>query len=120
MTSSDKFGQEHFNFRFHFATKTSQEQEKLTEQQGKREEILLLSGFDKSMTKGWKVKPLLFPPVVSKHFTVSHICMYMTYESTLYKQVNMYFNSSNFDRLVRELLMTLINQGVLVFLITMY
>ena len=109
MTSTDKFGLEHSNFTFHFATKISQVQEKLTEQQGKREEILLLSGFDKSMTKVWKVKPLLIPPVVSKHFTVSHICMYMTYESTLCKQLNMYFNSSNFDRLVRELLMTIIN-----------
>ena len=60
-----------------------------------REEILMLSGFDKNTTKDWKVKPLLIPPVVSKHFTVGYI-MYMTYKFTLCKQINMSFNSSYF------------------------
>ena len=77
MTSSDKFGIEHSNFRFHFATKPSKEQEKLAEKQMEREEIVMLSGFDKITTKGWKVKPLLIPPVVSKHFTVSYIYIYV-------------------------------------------
>ena len=70
---SDKFGIEYSNFQFHFVTKPSQEEEKLPEGQMEREESLMLSGFDKSITKGWKVKPLVIPPVVNKHLTVCHI-----------------------------------------------
>ena len=87
--SSDKFGIEHSNFKFHFATKPSQEQEKLAKKQTERKEIVKLSGFDKNTTKGWKVKPLLIPPVVSKHFTVIYmyvcvcVCVCMTYKFTL-------------------------------------
>ena len=61
-----------------------------------REESLMLSGFDKSITKGWKVKPLLIPPVVSKHLTVCHMYIYIYNIYTLNKQLNMHFNSSDF------------------------
>ena len=36
----------------------------------------MLSGFDKITTKEGKVKPLLIPPVISKRFTVGHICVH--------------------------------------------
>ena len=66
----------------------------------------MLSGFDKSIIKVWKVKPLLVSPVESKHLTVCHThththththiyiyilykIMFTTYTFTLYKQVSM-------------------------------
>ena len=42
--------------------------------------------------------------------------MYTTYKFTLYKQLNVSFNSSDYFRSVKELLMTSISQAVLVFL----
>ena len=84
-----------------------------------REEMLMLSGFDKITTKDWKVKPLLIPPVVSEHFTVGHI-LYMTYKFISYKQLNLSFISVISNRSVRELLMTSISHEVLVFLTFVY
>ena len=60
--TSKKFGIEHSNFRFQFASR----EKTLVQSETSKETMLALSGFppDEVITKGWKVQPLRTPPVV--------------------------------------------------------
>ena len=60
MLSIDHFGVEHSSFRFRFSSNTLPEM------------MLKLSGFpaDDVMSTGWRIQPLLIPPLVSEQYNV--------------------------------------------------
>ena len=67
-TDHDDFGIKHSNFRFRFATKSSNEQDELAERACDKETATLkLSGFpgNDGTFNGWKVQPLHIPALVS-------------------------------------------------------